>query len=134
MIVPLDPSTPTMSDIPVPPAYPVSPRPYPAGRQQPARGSALRTFFVLSLLLNIFFFFVLVALCAGAYFLGRDSSEGSTVALRERHRSGSTGASEKVAIVAIEDVLIEGRRDFMEKQIEQAATDDQVKAVVGRII
>jgi protease IV len=31
-------------------------------------------------------------------------------------------------------VLIEGRLDFMEKQIEQAATDDQVKAVVVRII
>src|ERR1700730_18509673 len=109
-----------MSDTPVPTLYRVPPRGDPSPvRQLPARGSALRIFFVLSFLLNVVFFFLLVALCAGAYFLERSLPEASTQALRERHHSGPTGASEKVAIVEIEDVLIEGRLDFMEKQIEQ---------------
>ncbi len=51
----------------------------------------------------------------------------------ERHYSGKALAHDKVAIINIDGVLMEGMTAFAERQIEKAATDDAVKAVVLHI-
>lgn len=50
--------------------------------------------------------------------------------LTERHYAGDTGAADKVAVVRIAGVLMEGNTGFAHRQIEQAARDRAVKAVV----
>src|SRR5205823_508360 len=46
---------------------------------------------------------------------------------------GDVGATDKVAVVRIAGVLMEGNTGFAQRQIEQAARDRSVKAVVVRI-
>ena len=53
--------------------------------------------------------------------------------LREHHIAGENGAHDKIAVIRIEGVLMEGSTRFYIKQIEQAAKDDRVKAIVLRI-
>lgn len=53
--------------------------------------------------------------------------------LRERHYAGKRLSAEKVAIVRIDGVLMEGMTAFARRQIEEAAANDSVKAVVVRI-
>jgi protease-4 len=53
--------------------------------------------------------------------------------LRGHHYSGKKTATDKIAVIRIEGVLMEGMTSFAEKQIEDAAKDDNVKAVVVRI-
>jgi protease-4 len=117
-----------MSDNPVYAAVPAS------SRSPRPRSTARTVFLVLSLLLNGAFFLLFVGLCAGAYVLRESMSDDTPVSLRERHHSGPTTATDKIAILEFEDLLIETRIDFMERQIEQTAKDDQVKAVVVRIV
>jgi protease-4 len=77
--------------------------------------------FLGSLGLNLF---VLLAM----YSLG-----GSESRLHERHHSGARDAGDKVAVVRIDGVIMEGFTDYARKQIDQAAEDKDVKAVVVRI-
>jgi protease-4 len=51
----------------------------------------------------------------------------------ERFYSGSRLARNKIAVVGIDGVIMEGMTSFDRRQIDQAATDDAVKAVVLRI-
>ena len=51
----------------------------------------------------------------------------------ERYYSGDTKAADKVAVVRVAGVLIEGNTGFAHRQIEQAARDRAVRAVVVRI-
>jgi protease-4 len=75
-----------------------------------------------SLLLNI-------VLCG---FLGfRNADED--VDLPESHLWGEETAANKIAVVRIEGVLMEGMTSYYLKQIEQAAKDEHVKAIVVRI-
>lgn len=53
--------------------------------------------------------------------------------LTEHFYSGDATASDKVAVVRIAGVLMEGNTGFAHRQIEQAARDRAVKAVVVRI-
>lgn len=53
--------------------------------------------------------------------------------LNERLRAGSGTGIPKVAIIQISGVLLEGALDFTYRQIEQAAADKDVEAVVLRI-
>jgi protease-4 len=53
--------------------------------------------------------------------------------LFEHHHSGQKSASDKVAIVRIEGVLMEGFMGYAFKQIDQAGKDSNIKAVVVRI-
>lgn len=57
----------------------------------------------------------------------------ATVPLAEAHYAGISSASDKVAIIALDGVLLEGLLAYAHKQIEQAAGDEHVKAVVVRI-
>lgn len=56
-----------------------------------------------------------------------------TDSLTERHYSGDTGAADKVAVIRIAGVLMDGNTGFAQRQIEQAARDRSVKAIVVRI-
>jgi protease-4 len=79
---------------------------------------------VFSLGLNFLFF---LALGFGDDFGG----EGSHV--HERYHSGNRSASDKIAVVTIDGILMEGMHPFAQKEIEKAAHDKSVKAVVLRI-
>src|SRR5689334_4104871 len=57
----------------------------------------------------------------------------SAESLTERHYAGDPGAPDKVAVVRIAGVLMEGNTGYAQRQIEQAARDRAVKAVVVRI-
>jgi protease-4 len=58
---------------------------------------------------------------------------GGETSLHKRHHSGKKGAADKIAIVRIDGMLMEGLMEYAQKEIEEAAKDDQVKAVVLRI-
>lgn len=53
--------------------------------------------------------------------------------LSEAHVAGDRGAGEKIAIVRVSGLLLEGNTGFAFAQIERAATDPGVKAVVVRV-
>lgn len=93
----------------------------------PPRGlSCLGCVGILSVLLN----FVLVAVLS--FTLWPTDDETSTP-LSEVHYSGDTSASDKIAVVRIAGVLMEGMTASIHQQIRQAAQDENVKAVVVRI-
>ncbi|HET6573293.1 MAG TPA: S49 family peptidase [Fimbriiglobus sp.] len=95
--------------------------PPPAGR---SRGIGI--ILVLSLLANIALaVFLVIALTAPA--------EPSAAGLIERHYSGDADAADKVAVVRISGVLMDGTIGYALRQIERAAKDPAVKAVVVRI-
>jgi protease IV len=58
---------------------------------------------------------------------------GSSRPIIETFHSGKTESKNKIAVVRIEGVLMEGLTGFAQKQIDHAATDAAVKAVIVRI-
>jgi protease IV len=90
----------------------------------PRRGSFVFTF---SILLN-FFLLVFVGLAVAVAVYGDDDPPP-----RERFHSGKSSAKDKVAIVRLDGVIMEGLLGFVERQIDAAAKDDDVKAVVLRV-
>ncbi len=64
-------------------------------------------------------------------FASLTSTDDSSIV--EHFESGSGQAKDKIAIVDVEGVLMEGMTGFAQKQIERAARDSEVKAVVLRI-
>jgi protease-4 len=119
-----------MPDIPeIPTVQPVGDsepprRPQPSEYVPPRRSLAgrlfgwfMRTFFLLSLFLN----FLLLVLLIGGSAAGR---------LTERHHSGDPNAQEKIALVRVEGLLVEGFTDYAHRQLKDAAEDERVKAVV----
>jgi protease-4 len=65
-----------------------------------------------------------------ALFTNIGKTEGG---LRERFYAGNDKAQDKIAVIRIEGVLFEGLTDYAINQIDAAAKDDRVKAVVVRI-
>jgi protease IV len=57
----------------------------------------------------------------------------SNVSLPEVRYSGKTESSNKIAIVSLDGVIMEGLLNFVHHQIDQAVRDKQVRAVVLRI-
>jgi protease-4 len=102
----------------------------------PSRSSGARTFFLVLLILfllgsvglNFVLFLLLVVSSVGG---GWESD----TALRIHHHAGKKLATDKIAVIKVEGVLMEGlaSMSFAEKQIEAAAKDDHIKAVVVRI-
>jgi protease IV len=74
-------------------------------------------------------------LCLGLAFFSRPglgiSDDG--LVINEKHWSGSLTARDKVAVIHIEGILLDQAMGYTEKQIEKAAKDPDVKAVVVRI-
>ncbi len=114
-----------MSDTPAP-----APRPEPA--PLPPRGwSCLGVAFGLSLLFNLVALGGIAVVCAGFWFFGgRDGSSGT---LKEQFHSGNKGAKDKIAVVEVAGVLMEGLLGHAHRQIDAAARDRNVKAVVLRV-
>lgn len=100
---------------------------------QPARFPVLGCAFGLSFFLNVVALLVVVVLCFGLLLRSADTTTASSPPLPEKHHSGPRTARDKVAVVSLEGVILEGMLDHVHKQIDQASQDDQVKAVVLRI-
>jgi protease-4 len=64
---------------------------------------------------------------------GEDFSGESSDHVRERFYAGNKSADDKIAVVTVDGVLMEGANGFAQKEIERAAKDHAVKAVVLRI-
>jgi protease-4 len=87
----------------------------------------------MSLAINLLVLLAAALACAGFSFLLGGAGEDATRALTEHYHSGRKSADDKVAVVRIDGVLMEGLTGFAERQIDQAAADTKVKAVVVRI-
>jgi protease-4 len=88
--------------------------------------------FAVSLLLNVVALGCFVCLCL-VLLLFRGGSDGGPTVLGEHHHSGDTSAKDKVAILRLEGVILEGFLGYVHRQIDAAAADKSVKAVVLRI-
>src|SRR5262249_18319856 len=127
------PSPPTTNPAPNPAGGPPIVPPSLHARPNPANGrSLLGCAFAVSLLLNVVAFGCFVCLCL-ILLLFRGGSESGSVTLVEHHYAGETSAKDKVAIVRLEGVILEGFLDYVHKQTDAAAADKDVKAVVLRI-
>jgi protease IV len=85
-----------------------------------------RYFLLLSLLLNLF----LISVVIGITVWSEDETSGS---LEEHHHSGDKSAKDKIAIIRVAGVLMDGSTEFVHQQVRKAAMDRSVKAVVLRI-
>jgi protease-4 len=96
----------------------------------PARPRALfGCLFTLSFLLNLVAAVVILLLgYFGSFFGG-----GADAALPEHRVAGQPAAVDKVAVIHLEGVILEGLLHYVHRQIDQAARDPHVKAVVLRI-
>jgi protease-4 len=75
-----------------------------------------------------------VLIICGGLWLGRFAdSEPEGLRVRERYHSGDAKSSDAVAVVRIEGLIMEGYITFARNQIDRAAEDKHVKAVVIRI-
>lgn len=121
------PSTETPPPLVIPVRYAPMPGRYPMMGGPSVFGSLARTFLVLllalSLGLNLIFFF------GSALSLG----DGGSSPLIERSLYGDSKAQDKIAVVKLEGVIMEGQTAFVQKEIDRAAADEHVKAVVFRI-
>jgi protease IV len=110
----------------------MSPMPTPApaaAESSPRRGPLGGGLFAGSCLFKTLFMAVVVA---GLYLLF-GTSYALPAPLNERYYSGKTQARDKVAVIRVEGVILEGAIGFAQEQIDRAAEDDRVKAVVLRI-
>jgi len=106
----------------------VPPPPPPRGSGKPLLGCA----FVFSMLFNILAVLFIFIACTGYFFSGVSPADPHAP-LTERFYSGSTSGKDKIAIITLDGVIGEGLLGFVHKQIDQAAKDKNVKAVVLRI-
>jgi protease-4 len=83
------------------------------------------------LLFNGLALIVLLLVCMGAFFF--KGADTGTPPLIERQTSGESKATNKVAVIEVEGVLLEGLLGYAHRQIETAAKDKTVKAIVLRI-
>jgi protease-4 len=153
MSTPFDPSSPERRPPPlnvIPATLPPPQGAGPAFGANPALGAGLRTppprspawpwslralctLLLLDLLAcNIFALLVIVLTVVGTG-LTETSLGDSSHLVHESHFSGKAFASDKIAILHIDGVLMEGLTTFARKEIERAAADNAVKAVVVRI-
>jgi protease IV len=125
------PTSPPAVETPPPLVIPVRYAPMPPPRYPGMGGpsvfrSLARTFLVLmlalSLGLNLFFWFGRLSL-----------SNGGNGPLIEHTLYGKTDVEDKIAVVKLDGVIMEGQLAFVQKEIDKAAADEHVKAVVFRI-
>lgn len=105
---------------------PLPPPPRPAAAGPSLFGALFRSFLFMVLALSIGINIVMFLMHSGV-----GSGSGSYVP--EKLISGSTKAEDKIAIVKLDGVIMEGSMDFVHKEIERAAADPHVKAVVLRV-
>ena len=86
----------------------------------------------MSLMLNALVFGVVALLCGGAALLDLRGDD-ERLPLKERTLLGKKSSPDKIAVVRVEGVIMEGMIDYAERQIERAAEDKSVKAIVLRV-
>jgi protease-4 len=98
-------------------------------------GHAFRWFFgmLFGVALAFFVLFLVVFFWVGGTFFRAAPALGEDTALREHFYSGRREAVDKIAIVHIDGVILEGLTGYARRQIDDAAADPHVKAVVLRI-
>src|SRR4051794_26188350 len=109
--------------IPLPPEY--SRRPPPPPYTSPIVLGfrwLLRMAFMMSISLNFFLFFILL----------RHTASSGVGTLFERYHSGDKTSKDKVAVIKVDGVIMEGMMAFANRQVEEAVSDANVKAVVLR--
>jgi protease-4 len=87
----------------------------------------------LSVALNLVALFIFFIFCAMATTLTSRTDPESAQHLPEIRFAGKEKAQNKIAIISLDGVILEGMLSFAHHQIEQAAHDSDVKAVVLRI-
>jgi len=93
-----------------------------------------RRFGVLGALFLLFLFGVLaVSMLMNVAFLFGAGSMDAARRVRERYVSHERFAPHKVAIISLDGVILDADDGFVKRQIDQAAKDDALKAVVLRI-
>ncbi len=98
------------------------------------RSSLVGCLLAISLGMNVLLGGFAFLACLGAAAIGGGSSaDFSNPQVTETHYSGSTTSKDKVAIISLDGVIMEGALGFVHKQISQASKDKSVKAVVLRI-
>lgn len=113
---------------------PPEPYPYRQPPPPPPRSGGGFGRFLLALLLlgsmglNLLLVFLLLFVRGDS-----DSSSSEGPPVYERHYAGPSSADDKIAVVRVEGVLMEGLMGYAHKQVEKAAKDAHVKAVVLRI-
>lgn len=127
--VPESPGPPFGPPPPTPPHGFGAPRPLRPPPPPPSRSSFLGCAFALSFALNLVGVVAVLLLCLGFFVLRKPD----TVPLGEKRYAGESRATDKIAIIAVDGVILEGMLGYAYKQIEQAADDHNVKAVVVRI-
>ena len=117
---------PPLTVIPVPQFH----QPPPPPRGPSVLGSLMRGFFVMAFLgmFGLVVFLVLLLLLSR---VGDDG--GGSASVYERYHSGDKKSSNKIAVVKMEGVIMEGMISFAQKEIEEAGRDDSVQAVVLRV-
>ena len=117
----------------VPSSLPPSSRGGPPRRPEKKQTPLFGCLFAVSVLLNVAAALVLIVVCcAGFANLGFNAPLADAV-LTEKLYSGNAAAKDKIAIIHLDGVIMEGTLGYVYKQIEQAAKDKQVKAIVLRI-
>jgi protease-4 len=128
-------SPPAPESQPRPAAPPAPPPPVSVKPAAPARFSFLGVALTFSFLFNCLAVVVLAIVCFGVIaFKGAfDTDSLANAPLNETVVSGNSSTKDKVAVIHIEGVIMEGTLQYAHKQIEQAGEDDSVKAVVVRV-
>jgi protease IV len=99
----------------------------------PSRGlPVLGCAFAASVVGNLLAGMLILILCLSLLFRSAGDSTVPTP-LTEKFVAGSKSASDKVAVVAVEGVIMEGVLDHVHRQLEQAGKDPTVKATVLRV-
>ena len=115
---------------PVPPPRPSYRPPPPRQPPPPPRGSLLGVAFVLSVLLNLFLIIGAGVVVLVLVVVAASGGEGT---LQEKLYAGKSTASDKIAVIKIDGVILEGLLNYVHKEIDTAAEDKNVKAVIVRI-
>lgn len=127
---PPPPERPPLTVIPVPQFHQAPPPPpAPPPRGPSALGAILRGFFVMAFLGMFGLVVFLVLLLA----MGAGGDGGGSGTIYERYYTGDKKATSKIAIIKMEGVIMEGMTVFAQKEIDEAAKDDNVKAIVLRV-
>jgi protease-4 len=107
-----------------PPAYP-----YPPRSSNPLLGCG----FALSFLFNILASVLILLLCIGLAARNVGDDDFSSMPIPEKFHSGTKSSNDKIAVLSLDGVIMEGLLEFVHRQIEKALKDKAVKAVVFRI-
>lgn len=111
----------------LPPTYRFPPPPPPPR----SGGSGFKIFLVILLLMSAALNFLLCLGIIGQSAALAGDDGGSP--LQEKFVSGSRAAPDKVAVVSLDGTILEGLLTFVHKQVDAAARDNAVKAVVLHI-